>query len=251
MRAKAMWRGGILGDRDLTVGVLGGLGPEATVDFMGKVLAATGAATDQEHLHLIVDCNPKVPNRNDAIAGKGPSPAPDLVAMARRLEAAGADLLVMACNAAHAYAADIRASVDIPFVSIIDETVAALQRDLPGLEAVAVLAAGGCRMARLYENALASHGIVPVSPDEGEQAQLMQAIYTIKAGRAASTRGELVSLSEALIRRGAQAVIAGCTEVPLVLRQDDLSRPMLDSTMALALATVAYAKRRRLLPSPR
>lgn len=248
MRAKAMWRGGIVKDRDLTVGVLGGLGPEATVDFMGKVLAATGAATDQEHLHLIVDCNPKVPNRNDAIAGKGPSPAPELAAMARRLEAAGADFLVMACNAAHAYAADIRGSVGIPFVSIIDETMAALQRDMPGLEAVAVLAAGGCRMARLYENALAAHGIRPVSPDEDEQAGLMKAIYAIKAGRAASTKGQLVELSEALVRRGAEAVIAGCTEVPLVLCQGDLSRPMLDSTQALARATVAYAKRQRLLP---
>lgn len=137
----------------------------------------------------------------------------------------------------------------IPFVSIIDETVAALQRDLPGLEAVAVLAAGGCRMARLYENALAAHGIAPVSPDDGEQARLMQAIYAIKAGRAAATRGELVALSETLIGRGARAVIAGCTEVPLVLRQGDLSRPMLDSTQALAEATVAYARRQRPLPS--
>ncbi len=253
MRAKAMWRGGILDDREpgreLTVGVLGGLGPEATVDFMAKVLAATGAATDQEHLHLIVDCNPKVANRNDAIAGRGPSPAPQLVAMARRLETAGADFLVMACNAAHAFAADIRTAVRIPFVSIIDETVAALQRDLPGLEAVAVLAAGGCRMARLYENALAAHGIRPVSPDDEEQASLMQAIYAIKAGRAASTRDDLVALSERLVGRGAQAVVAGCTEVPLVLRQGDLSRPMLDSTQALAQATVAYARRQRPLPS--
>ncbi|HMR30451.1 MAG TPA: amino acid racemase [Geminicoccaceae bacterium] len=249
MRAKAMWRGGIVSDRDLTVGVLGGLGPEATVDFMAKVLAATGASTDQEHLHLIVDCNPKVPNRNDAIAGRGPSPAPDLVAMARRLEAAGVDFLVMACNAAHAFAGDIRGSVSIPFVSIIDETVAALQRDMPGLEAVAVLAAGGCRMVRLYENALEAHGITPISPDEDEQSGLMQAIYAIKAGRAASTKGQLVGLGETLVRRGAQAVIAGCTEVPLVLGQGDLSRPMLDSTQALAHATVAYAKRQRLLPS--
>jgi aspartate racemase len=244
-----MWRGDILRDRDLTVGVLGGLGPEATVDFMGKVLTATGAATDQEHLHLIVDCNPKVPNRNDAIAGQGPSPAPELAAMAGRLEAAGADFLVMACNAAHAFAPDIRASVRIPFVSIIEETVAALQRDLPGLGAVAVLAAGGCRMARLYENALAAHGLNPISPDEREQAGLMRAIYAIKAGRAASTKDDLVALSETLIRRGAAAVIAGCTEVPLVLRDGDLSRPMLDSTMALARATVAYAKRLRPLPS--
>jgi aspartate racemase len=236
-------------DRDLTVGVLGGLGPEATLDFMAKVLACTRAATDQDHLHLIVDCNPKVPNRNEAIAGTGPSPAPDLVAMARRLEAAGADFLVMACNAAHAFAGDIRGAVRVPFVSIIDETLEALRRGQPDLRAVGVLAAGGCRMARLYETALASHGIAPISPDDGEQALLMQAIYAIKAGRAdATTREALRGLGQALIGRGAEAVIAGCTEVPLALRPEDLARPTIDSTAALAQATVAYAKRLRPLP---
>jgi len=98
-------------ETDRVVGVLGGLGPEATLDFMAKLLerttALTGAVTDQEHLHLLVDCNPKVPNRNRAVAGTGPSPAPDLAAMARRLDAAGADLLVMACNTAHHWEADI------------------------------------------------------------------------------------------------------------------------------------------------
>jgi aspartate racemase len=237
-----------LSDRDLIVGVLGGLGPEATLDFMAKVLASTSAKVDQDHLHLIVDSNPKVPNRNDAIAGIGPSPAPALVAMARRLEAAGADFLVMACNAAHAFAGDIRAAIRVPFVSIIDETVQALRRDIPGIAAVGVLAAGGCRMARLYETALAAHGITPLSPDDAEQAGLMEAIYAIKAGRADSTRGALRGLGETLIGRGAEAVIAGCTEVPLVLRTHDLSRPMVDSTAALAQATVAYAKRLRPLP---
>ena len=93
---------------DLVVGILGGMGPAATVDLVSKILAATDAARDQDHLHLIVDCNPKVPNRNEAVDGTGPSPAPALVAMARRLEAAGADFLVMACNTAHAWEAEIR-----------------------------------------------------------------------------------------------------------------------------------------------
>ncbi|MEJ2289679.1 MAG: aspartate/glutamate racemase family protein, partial [Deinococcales bacterium] len=87
------------GQRRLTVGVLGGLGPEATLDFFAKVLARTPARTDQDHLHLLIDNDPGVPNRNDAVAGRGPSPGPRLATMARRLEAAGADFLVMVCNA--------------------------------------------------------------------------------------------------------------------------------------------------------
>jgi aspartate racemase len=101
------------------VGVLGGLGPAATADFFSKVVMATPAAADQDHLHVIIDNNPKVPNRNEAVAGTGVSPAPVLAEMASRLETAGADFLVMVCNAAHAFQDAITDAVRVPFVSII------------------------------------------------------------------------------------------------------------------------------------
>ncbi|MDF1586529.1 cysteate racemase [Marinimicrococcus flavescens] len=234
---------------DLTVGVLGGLGPEATLDFMGKVLRLSGARSDQEHLHLLIDCNPKVSNRNDAIASRGPSSGPALVAMAQRLEAAGADFLVMACNTAHFYEAGIRAGVRVPFVSIVEETCTALARRLPGARRFGVLAAGGCRQAGLYEKALRRHGFEPVVTDEPEQARFMELMYAIKAGERGGAVAEgMRALGEALIARGAEAVIAACTEVPLVLGEGDLSRPLVDSTAILAEATVAYGKRRRPLP---
>lgn len=238
-------------DDDLTVGVLGGLGPEATLDFFAKVLALTAARTDQEHLHLLIDDNPKVPNRNLAIAGTGPSAGPALVAMARRLEMAGADFLVMACNTAHYYEPDIRAAVAIPFVSIIEETCAALAVRVPGARQLGVLAAGGCRQAGLYDRALRARGIEPVVPDEAEQARFMECMYAIKGGdRGPAIKAGVAELGQRLIARGAEAVIAACTEVPLVLVDGDLTCPLVDSTAILAEATVAYAKRRRPLPHP-
>ncbi|HET6469689.1 MAG TPA: amino acid racemase [Geminicoccaceae bacterium] len=234
---------------ELTVGVLGGLGPEATLDFFAKVLALSGARTDQEHLHLIVDNNPKVPNRNDAVAGRGPSPGPFLAAMARGLEAAGADFLVMPCNTAHAFAPEIRAATRLPFVSLIDETSDALAAGFPGLRRVGVLAAGGCREARLYETALAARGLVPVTLDDTRQAGFMALIYAIKAGeRDARIKAGMRELGEGLIGLGAEAVVAACTEVPLVLAEGELSRPLLDSTAVLAAATIAYARRLKPLP---
>lgn len=236
-------------DEDLTAGVLGGLGPEATLDFMAKVLALTGARSDQDHLHMLVDCNPKVPNRNNAIADRGTSAGPALVAMARRLEAAGAHFLVMACNTAHFYEAEIRAGVRIPFVSIVEETCAALARRLPQARRFGVLASGGCRQAGLYERALREKGFEPVVPDDREQAGFMELMYAIKAGdRSAAIGDGMRALGERLVDRGAEAVIAACTEVPLVLGDGDLSRPLVDSTAVLAEATVAYGKRRRPLP---
>lgn len=236
--------------RDLTIGVLGGLGPEATVDFMAKVIALTEAASDQDHLHLIVDCNPKVPDRNLAIAGTGPSPAPELAAMGRRLEQAGAELLVMPCNTAHAFVGEIRAGTGVPFVSIIEETVAELRRRRPEPHRIGLLTAGGCRTARLYESALVAESLHPVSLDDAQQRRFMDLLHAIKAGRRdGAVASGMRALAVELIAAGAEVVVAGCTEVPLVLHEGDLSRPLIDSTAVLAAATVAYAKRRRPLPA--
>lgn len=242
------------GKADMVVGVLGGLGPEATLDFMAKLLerttALTGASSDQEHLHVLVDCNPKVANRNRAVAGTGPSPAPDLAAMARRLSDAGADLLVMACNTAHHWEADIRAATGRPFLSILDATLEALRQQAPNARAVGVLATEGTRAARLYETALERAGYRAVGFDDAAQDRFMALLYRIKAGeRGPDIRAAMRGLAEGLAGQGADAIAAGCTEVPLVLEAGDLSLPFIDSSLALADLTVRIAKRLQPLPA--
>jgi aspartate racemase len=225
-----------------TVGVLGGLGPEATLDFYAKVIALTPAAKDQDHLHLIIDSNPQVPNRNEAVAGTGPSPGPMLAAMALRLEHAGADFLVMACNAAHAFQGDIEAVVSVPFVSIIEETVRATLEAVPDLKRVGVLASSGCLDAQLYQGAFAERGVEVSILGGAERDRFMTLLYRIKAGnKHAEVREAMSKLAHTLIEQGAEAIIAGCTEVPLVLSADSLPCPLLDSSAILAERTVFYA----------
>ena len=236
-------------EQDLTVGVIGGLGPEATLDFFAKVLAHTPARTDQDHLRLLIDNNPKAPDRHAAITGTGDSPGPMLAESARKLAEAGADFLVMPCNTAHAFAPDIRAAVTLPFVDIIEEACDALTRRRPEARRVGVLAALGCLEAGLYETALSCRGIEAITPEEGALAAFMDLIYAIKAGeRGEDIRDGMQRLAEELVGRGAEAVIAGCTEVPLVLGEGDLSCPLIDSTDVLAERTVRYAKHE--LPVP-
>ena len=226
----------------LTVGVLGGLGPEATLDFYAKVIALTPATHDQEHLHVIIDSCPGVPNRNEAVAGTGPSPGPALAAMAKRLEGAGADFLVMACNAAHAFQNELEAAVSVPFVSIIDETVRATVEGCPGVQTVGVLGSSGCLDARLYQTAFARHGVEVVVPEGAERESFMTLLYRVKAGdKGDEVRTAMQTLAESLVAGGAQAVVAGCTEVPLVLAQDALPVPLVDSSAVLAERTVYYA----------
>lgn len=238
--------------KEKVVGVLGGMGPEATLDFFAKLLAKTGAKSDQDHLHLLIDNNPKVPNRHLAIAGEGPSPGPVLAAMAARLEQAGADFLVMPCNTAHAFQVDIEAAVHIPFVSIVDETVRATLERAPGATSVGVLAAEGCLAAQLYQRAFAAHGAEVLAP-QGEQLDtLMALIYRIKAGdRGADVHDAVFELAMELCSGGAEVIVAGCTEVPLVLQDEALPCPLVSSTDALVEATLAYAKLRRPLPASR
>ena len=224
------------------VGVLGGMGPAATVDFFARVLQETHAKRDQDHLRLIIDCNPHVPDRNSASAG-GASPASVLRGMARGLKSAGAELLVMPCNAAHAYVDDIKAATDLPFVSIIEVTVEATRRALPNIRRVGVLAAGACLDAGLYQNAFASHGIAVVAPGAAERDTFMRILYAIKSNDTGATvKAQMRALAEGLIANGAEAVVAGCTEVPLVLSPADIAKPLMSSTDCLVRATIAAAR---------
>ena len=221
------------------VGVLGGMGPEATVDFMTKVIALTPADKDQDHIRMIIDHNPTIPSRQDAILADGEDPGPELAAMARRLEAAGADFLVIPCNTAYAFREDVIEAVNIPLVSIIDETIAALPE---GCGAVGLLATEGCLRAGVYQAAISQIGVEGVEPTRDELQELMQSVYAIKSGDTGeAVAASLRKLANALVDRGANAVIVGCTEIPLVLSKEDLDVPLLSSTDILAERTVQLA----------
>lgn len=226
-----------------TIGVLGGLGPEATLDFFAKLLQRTNASTDQDHLRVIIDNNPKVPNRNLAMAGEGPSPGPALAAMASGLENAGADFLVMACHSAHAFEEEIRAAITIPFISMIDETCDHVLARHPNVSNVGLLAADACRRAKLYETALGMRGYNALGLDALEQRQFMSLLYDIKRGdRSERLTCSMGALGERLVLRGAEVIIAACTEVPLVIGESDLTCALIDATDVLANCCVRFAR---------
>jgi len=229
------------------VGVIGGMGPEATVDFMARVLALTDADCDQDHVRLLVDQNPKIPSRQRAILDSAASPGPCLAAMAARLEACDCDFLVMPCNTAHVFTDEILAATRIPLVSIIDVTMQAAA--LASAERVGVLATAACIEAGVYQQALEARNQAPVLQTADELAELTRLIAAIKLGRrGADVAEDMRTLAAALAERGADAIILGCTEIPLVLSEEDAGVPLLSSTDILARQTVALAKRQQPLP---
>ena len=226
------------------VGVLGGMGPDATVDFMARVLALTPAVTDQDHIPMLVDHNPCVPARRAALFDGGEDPGAAIAAMGQRLEAAGADYLVMVCNFAHAYVEQLQRTTTIPLLSIIEETAEACT----AYARVAVLASDGCVAAGLYQAALAQRGIDFILPEPDEMTQLMRLIDSVKAGdRSPSVARDMRSLATRIAARGAAAIVAGCTEIPIVLDAADVDVPLVSSTDLLAAAVVKIGRGERQL----
>jgi aspartate racemase len=223
-----------------TVGVIGGLGPVATLDFFDRVLKRTKAGTEQDHLRLIIDNNTKIPDRNAYRRGEGPSPGPALAAAARGLETAGAEVIVMACNTTHAWEKEIRAAISVPFISIIDETTKAVAE--LGAEKVGVLAVDACLVADLYQTSLKAAGIAPVLLNADSQKTFMELVYRVKAGDVGDTvRRSMATLARKLEAQGAEAIVAGCTEVPLVLTADDIEGELVNSTDVLVERTIVFA----------
>lgn len=214
-----------------TLGVLGGMGPAATVDFLAKLQAATPAASDADHIRVVMDLDPRVPNRH--LDGERAREA--LAAMAARLRTAGAQVLAMPCNTAHLAAAAIEAASGLALV------------DMPAA-AVAEAAAGGARRVgvlctplalTLYRDRLAAAGLEAVALSPEGEAALMQAIFRVKAGDVGSgLRAAMAARAAELVAAGAEAVGMGCSEVPLALDAAQVAAPLVDATEALARACV-------------
>ena len=222
-----------------TVGVIGGMGPAATLDFLVKLHAATPARSDFDHLRVITDNDPRRADRNAAMAADGPSPAPSIVATVRGLIAFGAEVLVMPCNAAHAWAGDIvEAAGPVPFVGIVAAAVTAVRQAMPGVTRVGLLAVEATHAARLYHDGFGP-GVTILAPD---MAVFMPLIYAVKAGDTGpAVRGAMAGQAAALVASGAEVLLAACTEVPLVFGPGDASVPVVSATDALVAATLAAA----------
>ncbi len=223
------------------VGILGGMGPEATVLLMQKVLAAVPARDDADHVPLIVDQNPQVPSRiARLIDGQGADPAPVLREMAERLEAAGADALAMPCNTAHLYADDIRAAATVPFLDVVSLSVARAKALAGEGGKIGILASPAVRKVGLFDAAMIDAGLTPVYPRD--EAAMLAAIRQIKAeGPGDSPRATLTAASSDLAALGAPVQMIACTEFSLIPEATAPGVNSFDTLDVLVEAIVAFA----------
>ena len=239
-------------ERGFKVGVVGGVGPAATVDFMQKLVRSTPATRDQEHIKLLVEQNPQIPDRTDNLLGDGPDPTVSLYATCKKLEAGDVDIIAIPCNTAHAFVERIQPYLNVPIVNMLTVSVEYLRATFPELREVGLLATTGTIMSGVYRKALEAHGLRQVVPSDGLQARVMNAIYGehgVKAGfLAGECIGDVTAVVNELSERGVEVILLGCTELPLLLPEGKMYSGgggvvnLVDPTEILARRCVAYAR---------
>jgi aspartate racemase len=218
------------------VGIIGGMGPEATVDLMRRVIAKTPARDDQDHIHLIVESNPKIPSRiAHLIERTGPDPTPELVRIAENLQKAGADALAMPCNTAHAYADSIRGAVSIPLIDMVRLTVAHLSALKPAR--VGLLASSAVHQVHLYSDALEAQGMAAVAP--GNQSAVMELIVAVKRGDTGPEAQRKLAALAAEFAREVDILLVACSELSVIAA--GINAPFVDSLEVLASEIVRFA----------
>lgn len=229
--------------KEKVLGILGGMGPEATADLFMRIIRATNAKSDEEHLRIIIDNNPKMPSRQDAILKGAESPVPAMTATAENLVGAGADFLIIGANTAHYFYDDVQKAINVPILHIIDETLKEVSKNIPHLKKLGILATTAAMQTRLYSKCCDRFGIAAIEPDDALQSQMHNAIFSFKhQGLSDTCIGDASEVAESLIAKGAEALVMGCTEIPLILAGKTFSVPLVDPNEIIAHAVVAYAK---------
>jgi len=206
-----------------TIGIIGGMGPLATVKLFERIVTNSGAASDQEHPRVLIDNNTNIPDRTGFILGRGDDPVPELIKSAVGLEKMGADFLIMPCNTAHFFLKEISGSINIPFIDMLEETLKEASKAVSDGR-IGLLATDGTLQSGIYDKRAVDHGLKLIHPKPEEQAKIMKFIYSIKGG---DLKGHSEGFQEIVTRmadEGLKAAILGCTELSVAIDYIELDK---------------------------
>jgi len=227
-----------------TIGILGGMGPEATIYLFRLIVQLTKVEKDQDHIPIIIFNNPKIPDRTMAIVSGAPSPLPLLIDSAKSLEKAGADFILMPCVTAHYFYKEIVKHITLPFLHLLEESVEYVKQELGNVKRIGLLATDGTVQTGLFQDLFNKNAIEIVTPGKEDQNLIMKALYGkkgVKAGYKEPPRRMILQVLQKLIRGKVGGVIAGCTEIPLVLNQSDMEIPFINPLKIIAQKSIRKA----------
>jgi len=227
------------------IGILGGLGPEATVFVFQKILEHTPASKDQDHLRIFIDNNPKIPERLPAILGTGPDPVPMMVSSGQALAKAGAEFIIIPCVSAHYFLPELCRKITLPILSMLDVAAKEIKASQPAIRTVGLLAAEGTMEVGLFQSRLSDEGIQTIIPEGNDRFEVQSYIFKIKDTRSKHDRHEISrkfgEIGKSLIDRGAEAILIGCTEISMVVEPESFEVRGFDALTILAKAAILEA----------
>ncbi len=222
----------------MKLGILGGMGPLATAEFFKKIVNMTPVYTDQDHLRILMDDNPQIPDRTAFIMGQGPDPTREMIRSALKLEYMGADFIAMPCNTAHKFHGAIQKFLDIPLLNMVALTAEYIKENWPEKKKVVLLATNGTYTAGIYNFALHAKNLEIIVPSVELQAELMQWIYKVKEDGSVPSKQRFEAVIDSLTGGEDMPVILGCTELPIIVDRVKPSGVFVDTTTVLAKACV-------------
>ena len=228
------------------LGVLGGMGPLASAQFMLRLTLLTPASRDQDHIPAVLWSDPRVPDRTLGKLAGGGDPLPWLLRGIAGLRQAGSGAIAIPCNTAHGWFDDMQAAAGVPILHIVDAAAEELRRMGMAPGRIGLMGTQATLAMRLYQDRLGQFGWDCITPRQGEMDRLVSpAIAAVKANRVAEAYAPLAEVVGTLASRGAAAVVLGCTEIPLGIQagpQDRLAVPVVDTIDALARAAIGWAR---------
>ena len=225
------------------LGVLGGMGPLATADFLRKLVKKTDASVDQEHIPVMLYGDCTTPDRTASIAGSGPSPLPKLLEGIQFLNDSGAKVICIPCNSAHCWFTEMQAASRVPLLHIVRASAGQVRKKNPAAKTVGILSTFGTHRMGLYKDTLGEMGYAVVSPTDNEFETLVSpAIAMIKANKWAEAEVTFETAARHLVERGADITVLGCTEIPFGMERQCRANParFVDSNDALVEAVTAF-----------
>lgn len=226
----------------MILGIIGGMGPAATLDLYGKIIEFTHASRDQDHIHVVIDSNVRIPDRTQYICGTGEDPRIEMIRSAVRLEMMGADYIAMPCNTAHYFYDDIVRHTRAKVLNMIGETAAFLTKSSPGIRDFVLLATEGTYAAGVYAKVFKDYGLNIIEPGETDKKTVMDWIYGVKSGRFEVSTSEFEALANRYLVHRNMSLILGCTELPLLAEKINCAVAYVNPASILAKRCVEIAE---------
>lgn len=226
---------------DRVIGIIGGMGPEATADLYMKIIKATKVENDQDHFRVIIDSNPKIPDRTAAILRNGESPVEAMIQTGKNLEKLGADICCIPCITAHYFIEELQKELSVKIVNALEEVNIYLKENYPKIKNVGILATMGSVKTEIFKKYLPDFNIIYPSA-ETQSEKVMEAIYGCEGIKRGYLEGKplnyLREASNELIDKGADVIIGGCTEITLALKAEHINKPLIDPMNIVAKRVV-------------